>query len=158
MTKLKHTRILTSLAILSTLMPMKAKGYDELGFGCFAEPEFLNWHMCQAFPRGDFEEVNPGVWAPLCENIRTNLPAEVSLPLYGYHFTTNQLNTFISALKENHTIRDLDMRWTGLMPDDISRLLDALKNNDLRSLDLSDNTMSAKNIRSEEHTSELQSR
>ena len=148
MTKLKHPQILTGLAILSTLMPMRAKGYryDEMGLGCWAEPQFLNWHMCQAFPRGDFEEVNPGKWEPLCENIRTNLPAEVSLPLYAYHLTTNQLNTFVAALKENNTIRDLDLQWTGLMPDDVSRVLDAVKNNDLRLLDLSDNAMSAKNL------------
>ena len=151
MTTSRHyPKILRGLAILSTLMPITTPanpGRDPFGMGHAVEPDIFNWHMSQMPPIGDFEKMNPGKWEPLCENIRTNSPAVVAIPFYAYHLTTNQWETLLPALKENHTIQDLDMEATGLQGDYMDRLIDAVENNpNLKGLSLASNALSAQNI------------
>ena len=152
MTTSKHyPKILTGLAILSTMLPMRVQanpGRDPFGMGHAVEPDIFNWHMSQMPPIKDFERMNPGKWEPLCENIRTNLPAVTAIPLYAYHLTTNQWETLLPALKENHTIQYLDMEYTGLQGDYADRLIDAVEGNpNLKGLSLANNALSAQNIK-----------
>ena len=147
----RYPKILTGLAILSTLMPIKGHanpGRDPFGMGDGVEPSIFNWHMSQMMPNNDFERMNPSKWEPLCENIRTNLPAVTAIPLYAYHLTTNQWETLLPALKENHTIQYLDMEYTGLRGDYADRLIDAVEDNpNLKGLSLANNALSAQNIK-----------